>query len=1229
MGIHDATDRDRGTLPPPRQLRPTGREAARSGARPAWQAPSRHSREWERLYRDRWAHDKVVRTTHGVNCTGSCSWKVYVKDGLVTWETQATDYPSNGPDMPEYEPRGCPRGAAFSWYIYSPVRVRHPYVRGALLTLYREELARTGDPVDAWAAIVSDPQKAASYKSQRGLGGFVRSSWDEVSEIIAAAHVHTIKSHGPDRIVGFSPIPAMSQVSHAAGCRFLSLIGGVCLSFYDWYADLPPASPQVWGDQTDVPESADWWNSGYVILWGSNIPQTRTPDAHFMTEARYRGQKVVVVSPDYAGHTKFADHWLPAEPGTDAALATAMAHVILREHYVERRTPYFDDYARRRTDLPFLVTLRERDGAYVTDRFLRATDIGESSENAEWKTVVLDEASGEPVVPNGSLGFRWGDEGAGRWNLELGDVVPRLSLLGAHEELVEVDLARFDVGETEGGEAMRRGVPARRVGGQLVTTVFDLLCAQLGVAREGLPGRWPSGYDDPEPATPAWQQEHTGVDAALVTRIAREFARNAEVTEGRSMIVMGAGTNHWYHSDQIYRAMLSLVMLCGCQGVNGGGWAHYVGQEKVRPVTGWAIAAFATDWSRPPRQQATTSFWYLASDQFRYERFGVDELTTPLGRGDLKGRHLADTVAQSARMGWLPSYPTLNRNPLDICDEAEAAGREPAEHVVEELRAGRLRFAAEDPDDPANFPRILTLWRANLLGSSSKGHEYFLRHLLGAGRDSISAEETGPENRPVDVDWREQAPTGKLDLFTTIDFRMNGSALYSDIVLPAATWYEKNDISSTDLHPFVHSFSEAVPPPWEARTDWDAFNRVAERFAQLAGKHLGVRRDLVAAPLLHDTPEELAQPGGKALDWKYGECEPVPGRTMPKLIVVERDYASISQKMRALGPLVEAAGVGWKGIAWKPEQEVEELRHRNGVVRGGVADGRPTLERDTHVAEAIFRLSGTTNGRLAVEGFRSLEQRTGTRLADLAEDREDERITLEQVGVQPRKVITSPEWSGIESRTRRYSPFTVNVERDVPWRTLTGRQHFYLDHEWMLEFGEGLPAYRPPLSTLRHSQGALEPGEAEVLLKWISPHSKWSIHSEYQDNLRMLELFRGGPVVWLSPKDAERIGAADNDWVECINRNGVLASRAVVSHRIPEGSAFMYHSQDRHVNVPISETSGTRGGTDNSVTRIIIKPTHLIGGYAQLSWGMNYYGAIGTQRDSLTLVRRRRSEVRY
>ena len=162
----------------------------------------------------------MVRSTHGVNCTGSCSWKVYVKDGIITWETQQTDYPSVGPDSPEYEPRGCPRGAAFSWYTYSPTRVRYPYVRGVLLQMFREAKAQhDGDPVRAWEHIVENPLRAKAYKSARGKGGLVRATWEEATEIIAAAHVHTIKKYGPDRVAGFSPIPAMSMVSHASGAQ--------------------------------------------------------------------------------------------------------------------------------------------------------------------------------------------------------------------------------------------------------------------------------------------------------------------------------------------------------------------------------------------------------------------------------------------------------------------------------------------------------------------------------------------------------------------------------------------------------------------------------------------------------------------------------------------------------------------------------------------------------------------------------------------------------------------------------------------------------------------------------------------------------------------------------------------------------------------------------------------------------------------------------------------------
>ena len=1200
-------------------------------------------RDADSFYRDRWSHDKVVRSTHGVNCTGGCSWKVYVKDGIITWESQQTDYPSVGPDSPEYEPRGCPRGAAFSWYTYSPTRVRYPYVRGTLLTLFRQAKARhDGDPVLAWAEIVGTPELARQYKQARGKGGFVRATWDEAVEIASAAHVHTIKTWGPDRIAGFSPIPAMSMVSHAAGTRFYSLLGSPLLSFYDWYADLPVASPQVFGDQTDVPESGDWWDATYLMLWGSNVPVTRTPDAHWMTEARYRGQKVVVCSPDYSDATKFADEWLAPAPGTDGALAMAMGHVVLREFFVDSQTPSFTDYVKRFTDLPFLVTLDEQDGALVPGRFLTASDLGQTEENSQFKTVLLDTATGEPVVPNGSLGFHYGQQGEGSWNLELGDTDPLLTLYdralhtrqmseaAADGDAVEVALPRFDASDGSGAVIVR-GVPTRTVAGRRVTTVFDLLLASYGVGRDGLPGTWPSGYDDPSsPCTPAWQAEITGVPAAKAERIGREFAQNALDSGGRSMIIMGAGTNHYFHSDTIYRAFLALTTLTGCQGKNGGGWAHYVGQEKVRPLTGHSQLAMSTDWARPPRQMIGTAYWYLATGQWRYDSFQADAFSSPTGKKRFAGMTTADVLAQSARLGWMPSYPTFNWNPLDLGAAVKASGQTPGEFVADELEAGRLRFSVEDPDAPENFPRVLTVWRANLLGSSGKGNEYFLKHLLGA-EHSVRASEASEQQRPRDVTWRQDSPEGKLDLLLALDFRMTSTTLFADVVLPAATWYEKHDLNTTDMHPFVNAFTPAISPPWQTRTDFDIFHTLAKTFSQQAQQHLGVRTDLVASPLVHDTPDEMSMPHGQIQDWRADGSRPVPGVNFPKLTLIERDYPATAAKMAALGPLVDSLGATTKGVTYDMTSPVSYLKHKNGTVRGGVADGRPRLDRDTDMCEAILTMSGTTNGSVAVQGFEALEQRTGTELADLAREHEGKQITFADTQARPTPVITSPEWSGSEHGGRRYSPFVINVERAKPWHTLTGRQHFFVEHDWMAELGEQLPVFRPPLDMhqLFAEPRLGELGALGITVRYLTPHSKWSIHSEYQDNLFMLSLSRGGPTIWMSPKDADKIGVADNDWIEAVNRNGVVVARAIVSYRMPEGTVYMHHAQERTIDVPIAETSKKRGGIHNSLTRLLMKPTHLAGGYAQMTYAFNYLGPTGNQRDEVTMIRRRNQEVEY
>ncbi len=1202
-------------------------------------------RTWEDAYRQRWAHDRIVRSTHGANCTGSCSWKIYVKGGIVTWETQQTDYPRTRPDLPNHEPRGCSRGASYSWYLYSANRLKYPMVRGRLIRLWREARRTHQDPVTAWASIVEDPLKAKDYKQVRGLGGFVRSSWDEVNEIIGAANVYTAKTWGPDRIIGFSPIPAMSMVSYAAGTRYLSLIGGVAMSFYDWYCDLPPSSPQTWGEQTDVPESADWYNSGFIMLWGSNVPQTRTPDAHFFTEVRYKGTKAVVVTPDYSEASKFADLWLHPKQGTDAALAMAIGHVILKEWHLAGKSEYFAEYCRQYTDMPMLVRLVERGGKLVPDRFLRASDFADKlgqGNNPDWKTLVLDEASGRIIAPNGSVGFRWGEQG--KWNLEEKDggsgqaVKPRLSLIDARDDVASVAFPYFGGQQhehfqhTEHDSILMRNVPVKKIqtadGEVTVATVFDLLVANYGIDRGLGGGNVAAKFDDDQPYSPAWQEKITGVPRAHVIATAREFADNAHKTKGRSMVILGAAVNHWYHGDMIYRGIINMLLMCGCIGQPGGGWSHYVGQEKLRPQTGWTPLAFALDWHRPPRQMNSTSFFYAHTDQWRYETLAVDEILSPLAdpaqAAKMKGS-LIDFNVRSERMGWLPSAPQLMANPLQVARDAAAAGKEVPAHAVAALKSGQLQMACEDPDDPRAFPRNLFVWRSNLLGSSGKGHEYFLKHLLGT-KHGVQGKDLGQmgQEKPVEVPWRDEAPEGKLDLLVTLDFRMSTTCLYSDIVLPTATWYEKHDLNTSDMHPFIHPLSAAVDPAWQARSDWEIFKGVAKSFSTCAQGHLGVEKDLVLTPIMHDTPAELAQPF-LPKEWKKGECDPVPGKTMPAMTVVERDYPNTYRKFTALGPLMTKVGNGGKGIAWNTEDEVKFLKQLNGEVREeGVTKGLAKIETDIDAAEVVLTLAPETNGHVAVKAWAALSKATGIDHTHLAVPREDDKIRFRDLQAQPRKIISSPTWSGIESEHVTYNAGYTNVHELIPWRTLTGRQQFYQDHAWMLAFGEGLCLYKPPIDTktVRPLMHKRSNGNKEIALNFITPHQKWGIHSTYTDNLLMLTLSRGGPIVWLSEIDAEKIGVEDNDWVEAFNTNGALVARAVVSQRVPEGMILMYHAQEKIINVPGSEITGTRGGIHNSVTRTCPKPTHMIGGYAQQSWGFNYHGTIGTNRDEFVIVRK-------
>lgn len=1001
----------------------------------------------------------------------------------------------------------------------------------------------------------------------------------------------------------------------------------------------------TWGEQTDVPESADWYNSSYIIAWGSNVPQTRTPDAHFFTEVRYKGTKTVAVTPDYAEIAKLCDQWLNPKQGTDSAMALAMGHVILKEFHVQRQTEYFADYVRTYTDMPMLVLLEPREGGYyAAGRMLRASDLVDGlgqENNPEWKTVAINQ-NGELTAPQGSIGYRWGEKG--KWNLEQRDgtsgeeIKLQLSLLDNYDELAEVGFPYFGgikTGErdpfnsVELQDILLHKLPVKRLqladgSSALVASVYDLTLANYGIERGLNDDNCAQSYDDVKAYSPAWAELVTGVSKENIVRIAREFAQNAEKTRGRSMIIVGAGVNHWYHMDMAYRGLINMLIFCGCVGQSGGGWAHYVGQEKLRPQTGWTPLAFGLDWQRPPRHMNSTSFFYNHSSQWRYETVGTEELLSPMADKTRFSASLIDLNVRAERMGWLPSAPQLGTNPLHIAEQARAAGMSPVDYTVKSLKDGSIRFAAEQPDDEKNFPRNLFVWRSNLLGSSGKGHEYMLKYLLGT-EHGIQGQDLGQPGgvKPEDVEWKDNGAEGKLDLVVTLDFRMSSTCLYSDIVLPTATWYEKDDMNTSDMHPFIHPLSAAVDPAWESKSDWEIYKGIADAFSRLCEGHLGKETDIVTLPIQHDSAAELAQPFG-VKDWKKGECDLIPGQTAPHIIAVERDYPNTYARFTSLGPLMDTLGNGGKGISWNTQTEVDFLKQLNYTQPDGAAAGRPKIETAIDAAEVILSLAPETNGQVAVKAWQALSNITGRDHTHLALNKEDEKIRFRDIQAQPRKIISSPTWSGLEDEHVSYNACYTNVHELIPWRTLSGRQQLYQDHEWMRAFGESLLVYRPPIDTRAAApvMGKTPNGNKEKALNFLTPHQKWGIHSTYSDNLLMLTLGRGGPIVWLSEDDAKELGIEDNDWIEAFNANGALTARAVVSQRVPAGMTMMYHAQERIVNIPGSEITSQRGGIHNSVTRISPKPTHMIGGYAQLAYGFNYYGTVGSNRDEFVVVRK-------
>jgi DMSO reductase family type II enzyme molybdopterin subunit len=328
-------------------------------------------RGWEDLYREEWAWDKVAKCTHSwANCSGGCVWDVFVKDGMVWREEQAANYARENDYLPDYNPRGCQKGACYSELMYNPGRIKYP-------------MKRVGE---------------------RGSGKWERISWDRALTEIADKLIDIVYEYGPDTICHDLGPNFDSGVNTISKLRFISYLGGYLHDSWAEIGDLSMGSAVTIGMAHAGGSSSDWFKSDYIVLWMFNPVVTRIPEYHYLVEARYNGSRVVSIAPDYNPSSIHADLWLNPEIGSDGALALAAVHVIIRDKL------YDEQYIRWQTDLPFLV--REDN-----NRFLREADVtggGKGEAYYAW-----DEKSRAPVLMPGT----WDSPVR---STELGEIKPSL-----------------------------------------------------------------------------------------------------------------------------------------------------------------------------------------------------------------------------------------------------------------------------------------------------------------------------------------------------------------------------------------------------------------------------------------------------------------------------------------------------------------------------------------------------------------------------------------------------------------------------------------------------------------------------------------------------------------------------------------------------------------------------------------------------------------------------------
>lgn len=303
---------------------------------------------YEDLYRQKWTWDKIAKSTHFVNCwyQRNCSWNVYVKNGLVWREEQAGAYEQVDPNVPDFNPRGCQKGACYSQRMYDSGRLTHP-------------LKRVG---------------------KRGEGKWRRVTWDEALDDIADQYIDVVLSDGPGAITWDPGTANAGGGASVATHRIGHVLDTPLIEVNTDVGDHHPGAQTTVGKISFSGSMDDMFYSDLILIWGGNPVYTQIPNAHFLNEARYNGAKVVAIAPDYNASSIHADIWLGVNPGSDAALALSMVQVIIDERL------HHEAFIKEQTDLPLLVRSDN-------DLFLRESDLEDDGDEDQF--YIFDQASGQ------------------------------------------------------------------------------------------------------------------------------------------------------------------------------------------------------------------------------------------------------------------------------------------------------------------------------------------------------------------------------------------------------------------------------------------------------------------------------------------------------------------------------------------------------------------------------------------------------------------------------------------------------------------------------------------------------------------------------------------------------------------------------------------------------------------------------------------------------------------